>query len=147
MKEIKVKQVKLDRESQSLSSKPSVSRVVHLGKKLHLVKPSKSGIVHHPNPFAARNQFYDERWIDKQERGFTKWLNFILTPQLLEETDDATLGQVDIAKLWTQCTKDVKVPRAPTREVMSMRAYTAKREMNRLRIEKSSMQVVAKFYP
>ena len=136
--ESKVKQVKLDKESskkvsQSLPSKPSASRVVHLGRKLHQLKPSKSGIVHHPNPFAARNQFYDERWIDKQERGFTKWLNFILTPQLLEETDDATLGQVDIAKLWTQCTKDVKVPRAPTREVMSMRAYTANREMNRLR--------------
>ena len=80
MKEIKVKQVKLDRESQSLSSKPSVSRVVQLGRKLHLVKPSKSGIVHHPNPFATRNQFYDERLIDKQERGLTKWLNFILTP-------------------------------------------------------------------
>ena len=27
----------------------------------------------------------------------------------------------------------MKVPRAPTRKVVSMRAYTAKREMNRLR--------------
>ena len=42
-------------------------------------------------------------------------------------------GVVDVAKLWSQCTKDVRVPRAPTREVLSLRAYTARREMNRLR--------------
>lgn len=31
-------------------------------------------------PFAAQNMFYDERWIEKQERGFTWWLNYVLTP-------------------------------------------------------------------
>lgn len=31
-------------------------------------------------PFAAKNMFYDERWIDKQEKGFTCWLNYVLTP-------------------------------------------------------------------
>lgn len=39
----------------------------------------------HPLPFAARNMFYDERWMEKQERGFVNWLNFILTP-----TDEIT---------------------------------------------------------
>ena len=24
--------------------------------------------------------FYDKDWVEKQERGFTAWLNFILTP-------------------------------------------------------------------
>ena len=42
-------------------------------------------------------------------------------------------GTFDIAKLWVQCSQGVKVPRAPTREVMSIRAYTVNREMNRLR--------------
>jgi abnormal spindle-like microcephaly-associated protein len=50
--------------------------------RLTLLKPVKSasGLVHHPNPFAARNMYYDERWIQKQENGFQKWLNFVLTP-------------------------------------------------------------------
>ena len=38
------------------------------------------GIPRHPMPFAAKNIFYDERWKEKQEQGFTWWLNFILTP-------------------------------------------------------------------
>ena len=126
-------QVKGRGVTKSLPPKPTVSRVLQPARRLHLVKPGKPGMVHHPNPFAARNQYYDERWIDKQERGFTKWLNFMLTPQVLEDTEDMLPGKVDVAKLWSQCTKDVKVPRAPTREVMSMRAYTARREMNRLR--------------
>ena len=31
-------------------------------------------------PFAAHNVYYDERWMEKQERGFVRWLNFVLTP-------------------------------------------------------------------
>ena len=73
--------------------------------------------------------YYDERWIEKQENGFKKWLNFVLTPP----EDFETPGKLDVAKLWTACTKDVKVPRAPTREVLSMRAYTTRRELNTLR--------------
>lgn len=34
----------------------------------------------HPMPFASKNIYYDERWMEKQERGFSQWLNFILTP-------------------------------------------------------------------
>ena len=34
----------------------------------------------HPLVFAAKNMYYDERWMEKQERGFVNWLNFILTP-------------------------------------------------------------------
>ena len=46
---------------------------------------------------------------------------------------EETQGALDIAKVWAQCSQGVKVPRAPTREVMSIRAYTVNREMNRLR--------------
>lgn len=38
-------------------------------KKLSLKTP-KTSLPRHPMPFAAKNMFYDERWIDKQERGW-----------------------------------------------------------------------------
>lgn len=110
--------------------------------KLSLAKSStvrQAEVVHHPNPFAARNRYYDERWVEKQERGFSHWLNFVLTPQDLEDTTTAAqsvtsgIARMDVARLWSQCSQDVRVLRAPSREVMSMRAYTARREMNRLR--------------
>ena len=42
-------------------------------------------------PFAARNVYYDERWMEKQERGFVRWLNFVLTPP--DETADVRRPQ------------------------------------------------------
>ena len=109
-------------------------RSLQSGGRLSLNKSAKPVTISHPNPFASRNRYYDERWVEKQEKGFSNWLNFILTPQGLDDgSPPGPTGTVDVAKLWSQCSQDVKVPRAPTREVMSMRAYTAKREMNRLR--------------
>ena len=128
-KEIAVKQT-----TKSLPPRPSLSRVVNSTRKLNLASSSRrSSVVHHPNPFASRNIYYDEKWVEKQERGFSKWLNFFLTPQLLEDDSGALPKMVDIAHLWSQCSRDVKEPRAPTREEMSLRQYTVKREMNRLR--------------
>ena len=123
----------LHRPSSAPNKSTQSRRSLQPTRTLNLSKPTKSTVVRHPNPFAARNRYYDERWVEKQEKGFSNWLNFILTPQGLGEGSPATLGLVDVGKLWSQCSQDVKVPRAPTREVMSMRAYTAKREMNRLR--------------
>ena len=37
-------------------------------KKLKLNKPQEK-MPRHPMPYAAKNMFYDERWIEKQERG------------------------------------------------------------------------------
>ena len=117
-------------------------RSLQPAKRLSLAKPAvkSAPVVHHPNPFAARNMYYDERWVEKQERGFSHWLNFVLTPQGLEDSVGSPaaaaapgIGGLDVARLWGQCSQDVRIPRAPTREVMSMRAYTARREMNRLR--------------
>ena len=118
--------------TRSLPPRQPVSRISNPTKRLALNKPSKS-IVHHPNPFASRNQYYDEKWVEKQERGFSKWLNFFLTPQLLNDGESAMPRSIDIANLWSQCSKDVKEPRAPTKEQMSLRQYTVKAEMNRLR--------------
>ena len=63
--------------TRSLPPRQPVSRIINPTKRLTLSKPSKL-IVHHPNPFASRNQYYDEKWVEKQERGFSKWLNFFL---------------------------------------------------------------------
>ena len=43
-------------------------------KKLKLVKETNKTMPRHPMPFAAKNMFYDERWIDKQERGYNTFL-------------------------------------------------------------------------
>ena len=118
--------------TRSLPPRQPVSRIINPTKRLTLSKPSKL-IVHHPNPFASRNQYYDEKWVEKQERGFSKWLNFFLTPQLLDDGESAMPRSIDIANLWSQCSKDVREPRAPTKEQMSLRQYTVKTEMNRLR--------------
>ncbi|XP_064086058.1 LOW QUALITY PROTEIN: abnormal spindle-like microcephaly-associated protein homolog [Macrobrachium nipponense] len=99
---------------------------------LTLIKSSKTSIVHHPNPFAAKNVYYDSRWIDKQILGFTKWLNFILTPPEEEDVAEA-MKKVDMGKLWTEATKRIQVQQAPTKEVLSLRAYTVARRLNRLR--------------
>ena len=45
----------------------------------------------------------------------------------------AKSGKLDVAKLWSACSKDVQVPRAPTREVLSLRAYSVINELNVLR--------------
>ncbi|KAG1659255.1 Abnormal spindle-like microcephaly-associated [Nymphon striatum] len=102
-------------------------------RKLTLIKPKSNTIIpHHPNPFAAKNMFYDERWIEKQERGFTRWLNFFLTPpEDFSTSNEAT--KVDAGKLWIECSKNLSVPKAPTKEDLSFKAYTAKKRLNRLR--------------
>ena len=44
-------------------------------------------------PFAAKNMFYDERWIEKQESGFTCWINYILTPDDFKVNLEVTKGK------------------------------------------------------
>ncbi|KAK4314215.1 hypothetical protein Pmani_014496 [Petrolisthes manimaculis] len=100
--------------------------------KLTLIKTGKTAMVHHPNPYAARNMYYDDRWVEKQVAGFTRWLNFILTPP--EEEDTASkVKTVDMGKLWSEASRTQGPQAAPTKEVMSLRAYSARRRLNRLR--------------
>ncbi|XP_074076994.1 abnormal spindle-like microcephaly-associated protein [Macrotis lagotis] len=99
---------------------------------LTFIKPLKTAIPRHPLPFAARNMFYDERWKEKQEQSFTWWLNFILTPDDL--TVKAKASQVNaFSLLLGESHYKVSVPRAPTKDEMSFRAYTARCRLNRLR--------------
>lgn len=45
-------------------------------------------------PFAAKNMFYDERWIEKQERGFTWWINYVLTPDDFKVNTEVAKGNI-----------------------------------------------------
>nr|XP_046247893.1 abnormal spindle-like microcephaly-associated protein [Scatophagus argus] len=124
------------RGAQSLKSSgfPSVktAKVVAVAQsKLTFVKPAQTVIPRHPMPFAAKNMFYDERWIEKQERGFSWWINYVLTPDDFKvNTEVAKVNAVSIAM-----GKDDKfsVPKAPTKEEVSFSTYTARRKLNRLR--------------
>ncbi|TRY96933.1 hypothetical protein DNTS_014281 [Danionella cerebrum] len=76
------------------------------------------------------NMFYDERWIEKQERGFTWWMNYILTPDDFKVATEVT--KVNALSL-TIGNDKFNVPKAPTKEEMSFRTYTARQRLNRLR--------------
>ncbi|XP_018014073.1 abnormal spindle-like microcephaly-associated protein homolog [Hyalella azteca] len=91
-----------------------------------------AALAHHPNPFAAENMFYDNRWVEKQTAGFTRWLNFVLTPPE-EENTAAASDKVEIKGLWAAAVKSGNELRAPTKEVLSLKAYTARGRLNRLR--------------
>lgn len=100
---------------------------------LTFIKPLKAAIPRHPMPFAAKNMFYDERWKEKQEQGFTWWLNYILTPD--DFTVKTNVSKVNAATLvlGAEGQHKVSVPKAPTKEEVSLRAYTASCRLNRLR--------------
>ncbi|XP_057585763.1 abnormal spindle-like microcephaly-associated protein isoform X2 [Hippopotamus amphibius kiboko] len=100
---------------------------------LTFIKPLKTGIPRHPMPFAAKNMFYDERWKEKQEQGFTWWLNFILTPD--DFTVKTNISEVNASTLLLgiESQHKISVPRAPTKDEVSLRAYTARCRLNRLR--------------
>ncbi|WAQ95520.1 ASPM-like protein [Mya arenaria] len=98
---------------------------------LILSKKTKSVIPKHPLAFAAKNMYYDERWMEKQERGFVNWLNFILTPADEVQGSDVKV-KVDAGKLTLELEKG-RGKLAPTNEILSFRTYSAHRKLNRLR--------------
>ncbi|XP_073904825.1 abnormal spindle-like microcephaly-associated protein isoform X1 [Castor canadensis] len=100
---------------------------------LTFIKPLKTDIPRHPMPFAAKNMFYDERWKEKQEQGFTWWLNFILTPD--DFTVKTNVPEVNAATLLlgVENPHKISVLRAPTKDEVSLRAYTVRCRLNRLR--------------
>ncbi|XP_037105159.1 abnormal spindle-like microcephaly-associated protein [Syngnathus acus] len=95
--------------------------------KLVFVKPTQTAIPRHPLPFAAKNMFYDERWIEKQESAFAWWLNYVLTP------DDFKVNTETTKVSAMGCSDKFSVLKAPTKEEVSFRTYTARRKLNRLR--------------
>jgi abnormal spindle-like microcephaly-associated protein len=76
--------------------------------------------------------YYDERWLEKQERGFVVWLNFVLTPP--DEHVNAEKPKKINAKALCVEAPETRDPHlAPTKEVLSFKAYSAKKKLNRLR--------------
>ncbi|KAJ3599740.1 hypothetical protein NHX12_033696 [Muraenolepis orangiensis] len=99
--------------------------------KLTFIKPAQTAIPRHPMPFAAKNMFYDERWIEKQESGFTCWINYILTPDDFRVNLEVT--KVNALSIAMGSEEKHSVPKAPTKEELSFSTYTARRRLNRLR--------------
>ncbi|XP_038571070.1 abnormal spindle-like microcephaly-associated protein [Micropterus salmoides] len=99
--------------------------------KLTFIKPAQTAIPRHPMPFAAKNMFYDERWIEKQERGFTWWINYVLTPDDFKVNTE--VAKVNTVSIVMGSDDKFSVPKAPTKEEMSFSTYTARRKLNRLR--------------
>ncbi|XP_053098954.1 abnormal spindle-like microcephaly-associated protein [Hemicordylus capensis] len=100
---------------------------------LTFVKPLKAVIPRHPMPFVAKNMFYDERWKEKQQRGFTWWLNFVLTPDAFTVKTEASQVNAASLILGTESHHKFSVLKAPTKEEVSLRAYTARCKLNKLR--------------
>ncbi|OXB84182.1 UNVERIFIED_CONTAM: hypothetical protein H355_007065 [Colinus virginianus] len=100
---------------------------------LVFVKPLKTAIPRHPMPFAAKNMFYDERWKEKQQRGFTWWLNFVLTPDDFSVKTNTSQVNAAALILGEETHHKTSVPKAPTKEEVSLKAYTARRKLNKLR--------------
>ncbi|XP_073332117.1 abnormal spindle-like microcephaly-associated protein [Pagrus major] len=124
------------RGAQSLKSSgaPSMktARIVAVAQsKLTFIKPVQTAIPRHPMPFAAKNMFYDERWIEKQERGFTWWINYVLTPDDFKVNTE--VAKVNAVSIVMGSDDKFSVPKAPTKEEMSFSTYTARRKLNRLR--------------
>ncbi|KAL1251232.1 hypothetical protein QQF64_019028 [Cirrhinus molitorella] len=114
-----------------ISSSRKPARIVAVAQaKLNFIKPTQTAIPRHPLPFAAKNMFYDERWIEKQERGFTWWMNYFLTPDDFKVATEVT--KVNALSL-TMGNEKFNIPKAPTKEEMSFRTYTARQRLNRLR--------------
>lgn len=59
---------------------------------LKIFSGGRLALPRHPMPFAAKNMFYDERWIEKQERGFTWWINYVLTPDDFKVNTEVAKG-------------------------------------------------------
>ncbi|NWV53811.1 ASPM protein, partial [Daphoenositta chrysoptera] len=97
------------------------------------VKPLKTVIPRHPMPFAAKNMFYDERWKEKQQRGFTWWLNFVLTPDDFNVKTNTSQVNAAALTLGEENHHKMSLPKAPTKDEASLRVYTARRKLSRLR--------------
>ncbi|NWQ68255.1 ASPM protein, partial [Neopipo cinnamomea] len=102
---------------------------------LTFVKPQKTVIPRHPMPFAAKNMFYDERWKEKQQRGFTWWLNFVLTPDDFSVKTNTSQVNAAALILGEENYHKMSLLKAPTKDEASLKAYTAHRKLNKLRRE------------
>ncbi|XP_041134515.1 LOW QUALITY PROTEIN: abnormal spindle-like microcephaly-associated protein homolog [Polyodon spathula] len=100
---------------------------------LTFIKPVQTVIPRHPLPFAAKNMFYDERWMEKEEQGFIWWINYILTPDDFKVNTEVSKVNAVSLVYGAEHQNRINVPKAPTKEEMSFKTYTANCRLNRLR--------------
>ncbi|KAI8483826.1 hypothetical protein Bbelb_384840 [Branchiostoma belcheri] len=92
--------------------------------KLCLVKTSnkqQSVPALHYMPYVSKNMYYDERWMQKQERAFIQWLNFILIPNTMEP------------QLCQNVTVPGRMPAVSTDQQLRMREYAVLCNLNSVR--------------
>ena len=82
-------------ESKSVATPSSIpSKPKSLMSKLKLLKPKQASKPLAPNPFVVRNDMYDEYWATKQERAFTKWLNYEFTNGIQSSSSNAPVSSL-----------------------------------------------------
>ncbi|KFM78107.1 Abnormal spindle-like microcephaly-associated protein-like protein, partial [Stegodyphus mimosarum] len=69
--------------------------------------------------------------MEKQETAFTVWLNYILTPS--DGTESSPDIKIDSAKIWIESLKNMSSVPAPSKEELSLKTYTAIKQLNKLR--------------
>ncbi|GFY64101.1 abnormal spindle-like microcephaly-associated protein homolog [Trichonephila inaurata madagascariensis] len=119
-------------KNKSLSTSNLIQRKPNrfLPQRLNLTKSKVFDKVVQRNPYATFNSYYDEYWKEKQETAFTNWLNFILTPNDDFGSDEI---KVNSAEIWVESMKDAASIRAPSKEELSFKTYTAVKQLNQLR--------------
>lgn len=81
-------------------------------------------------PFAAKNMFYDERWKEKQEQGFTWWLNYILTPDdFTVETRVSAGTHLELHILWYIVLNDALIAHCRTIVRIVQKSYVVLRNL------------------
>ncbi|KAJ3599901.1 hypothetical protein NHX12_033855 [Muraenolepis orangiensis] len=80
----------------------------------------------------------DERWIEKQESGFTCWINYILTPDDFRVNLEVT--KVNALSIAMGSEEKYSVPKAPTKEELSFSTYTARRRSPSLEGQKGTAE-------
>ena len=107
--------------------------------RLKLVKPPQdfqaSVTLKNLMPFASKNIYYDERWMDKQERGFTKWINYALAPsEFDDEARDTTALKLDSDTGGLSEGDDRSDATVVTsKDWLLLKAYSTNRRLNQLR--------------
>lgn len=59
--------------SRKFKTKVTAKGVAPLRLKLTKHLTTERSLPRHPLPYAAKNMYYDEKWMEKQERGTTMW--------------------------------------------------------------------------
>lgn len=106
--------------------------------RLKLIRPAKdpktSLTLKNLMPFASKNIYYDERWMDKQERGFIKWINYALAPsEFDDEARDVTALVLDSDAGGSFTGDDRSDVTTVRKDWLLLKTYSTNKRLNQLR--------------